>query len=475
MDMWNSIENLKNSCSNAISIENNSCTIVDAHILRNDVIDRLVWNSTFNKNSGIKSIARWIIWEASQELKCRSSSIHDLYMARVENNWKDMTVPAINVRFMSYDFARTIFKMLKKHDASTCLFEIAKSEMQYTDQKPAEYVSCILGAAIREGWTYPVFIQGDHFQTNAKKFNADPNAEITVLKNLITESIAAGFYNIDIDTSTLVDMSKNGVDEQQRLNYEIASVLTEHIRNCEPKGITVSIGGEIGEVGGHNSTPEELTSFINGYNKSIKNGMTGISKISIQTGTSHGGIPLPDGSIAKVAIDFDVIDELGEMARREFGIGGVVQHGASTLPDSAFDNFPKHQAIEVHLATGFQNTVMDSTAFPSQLKDEMYKWLDTNCQADKKDGMTQEQFYYKARKRAIGQFKREMWSFTDNTKSALMGDIAQKLDMLFTKLGISGKKDIVDKFITSTAVNKPFPTTPTDEIVLEADDNPNAD
>ena len=55
----------------------------------------------------------------------------------------------------------------------------------------------------------PLFIQGDHVQTNAKKYNSpDRDKELDALRALIKEEIAAGFYNIDIDTSTLVDLDK---------------------------------------------------------------------------------------------------------------------------------------------------------------------------------------------------------------------------------------------------------------------------
>jgi len=477
MELWNTIEEMKKHCEGSFEISGNDLIIRDENRFRNESTDRLVWNGVFNKDEQTRNVARWVIWEASQKLGCPSASIHDMYMARADDLWKDMTVPAINIRGLSYDVARTIFKTLGKHGAAACIFEIAKSEMVYTGQRPAEYVSCVLGAAIREGWQYPVFIQGDHFQTSAKKFAEDPEAETRVIKDLISESVAAGFYNIDIDTSTLVDLSKSTTSEQQKNNFDTAAELTRHVRSCEPEGVTISVGGEIGEVGTQNSTPEELIAFMEGYNKSLDSGSTGISKISIQTGTSHGGIPLPDGSIAKVALDFGVIDQLGALARKQFRFGGVVQHGASTLPESAFDQFPKHQAMEVHLATGFQNTILDSTSFPKNLKDEIYKWIDENCAKERKEGMTDDQFYYKARKKSFGPFKPKLWNLMGDTKDALMAGLAGQFDMLFTKLGISGKTDPVTKFIKPVAVHHSFPTGDgkSSAAALELDDNPNAD
>src|SRR5262249_43300677 len=158
------------------------------------------------------------------------------------------------------------------------------------------------------------------------------------VKKLIAEEIGAGFFNIDVDTSTLVDLSQPNLDSQQRLNYERAAEITEMIRSLEPAGVTVSVGAEIGEVGMKNSTVEKLRAFMTGFERSLAargHDLEGISKISVQTGTSHGGVVLPDGSIADVKLDLGALEALSKAAR-EYGMAGAVQHGASTLPSTAF-------------------------------------------------------------------------------------------------------------------------------------------
>ncbi len=266
----------------------------------------------------------------------------------------------------------------------------------------------MIGAALREGWTLPIFIQGDHCQVNAKKYQADPKGEVEEVKKLIAEEVGAGFYNIDVDTSTLVDLSKATLLEQQRLNFEHAAEITAFIREVEPEGISVSVGAEIGEVGHKNSTVEELRAFMDGYTAAIRRvgDIEGISKISVQTGTSHGGVVLPDGSIAKVKLDLEALAALSKAARDEYGMSGAVQHGASTLPPDAFGNFARLETAEIHLATNFQSIVFDHPALPEVLRREMYDWLDANAESERKAGDTPEQFYYKARKKAIGPFKR---------------------------------------------------------------------
>jgi fructose/tagatose bisphosphate aldolase len=251
-------------------------------------------------------------------------------------------------------------------------------------------------------------------------------------------------------------MSKLNVPEQQKVNYTLSAMFSAFIRSNQPKNIQVSIGGEIGEVGGHNSTEEELRSYMDGYNKELTEQAQkaiGLSKISIQTGTSHGGVVLPDGSIAKVSLDFDILQKLSRVARSAYGMGGTVQHGASTLPETAFGKFVESEAVEVHLATNFQNMVYDR--IPDDLRSEMYAYLDQNHASDRKPDMTDEQFYYKTRKYAIGQFKNKTWKLPASTKNDIMEALEKQFNQLFTDLGMR------DTRVYTDAMTKPILIEPT--------------
>jgi len=376
------------------------------------------------------------------------SSIHEFYMARGRGELSGFTVPAINLRSMTLDLARAIFRVAKRNNCGAFIFEIAKSEMGYTAQPPIEYSSVILSAAIKEEYKGPVFIQGDHVQVNAKKFQENQDKEIGGLEAMIAEAIGAGFYNIDIDSSTLVDLSKKEIKKQQYFNYEACAKITQFIRRIEPKGITVSVGGEIGEVGHQNSTPEDLHAFMTGYKERLRKGLTGISKISVQTGTSHGGVVLPDGTIAQVKLDFDTLKTLSELARIEYGLAGAVQHGASTLPQEAFHKFPEVETAEVHLATEFQNMIYESKHFPPGLKAKIYDWLRTNAASERKEGETEEQFFYKTRKKALGPFKKDITGLPRETRDAIAKEIEEKFEFLFKQLNAVNNKESIDKYVT---------------------------
>lgn len=433
----------------AVRLVPGGVAIEDGAKLRSPATDRLVRQAVFG-SAEERDAARWLIWELGQVTGARPASIHDLYIARGRGECGGFTVPAINVRMLTYDTARAIFRAARAGRAGAIILEIARSEIAYTEQRPAEYVSVLVAAALREGYTLPLFIQGDHCQVNAKKYAVDPEAEVGEVKKLIAEEVGAGFYNIDVDTSTLVDLSKPTLEEQQKANYERCAEITAFIREHEPEGVTASVGGEIGEVGHKNSTVEELHAFMQGYQQALAArgaGLAGISKISVQTGTSHGGVVLADGSIADVKLDLEALAALSRVARETYGLAGAVQHGASTLPSDAFGNFPRVETAEIHLATNFQNIVFDHPALPADLRERVYRWLDENAQSERKADDSDEQFYYKARKKAIGPFKREFWDLPEDVRSAIAADLERTFAFLFEQLNVNGTADLVTRLV----------------------------
>ncbi len=412
-----------------------------------DNIDFLVELAVFADEEPIREEHRRIIREMAAGYGIFPASIQGLYEAAGRGVYRGLTVPAINIRGITYPVARSVFRAAMKDAVGAFIFEIARSEMDYTRQSPAEYAACVLAAAIREGFKGPVFIQGDHFQVRRAMYRQNAETELNEIRKLIQDSIAAGFYNIDIDASTLVDISTPDLDEQQAKNSQVTAEMTGFIRGIQPEGITVSVGGEIGEIGQGNSTPGDFRAFMRGYLKLLGEGVKGISKISVQTGTSHGGVVLPDGSIARVSIDFDTLKELSRIAREEYQLGGAVQHGASTLPDEAFDMFAQVDTLEVHLATGFQNIIFDSPRFPGKLLADMNKHLDARYSQERKTGETEEQFIYKTRKRAFGDFKRELWNIPEPELNKIMAELQERFSLIFRKLNVVNTADLVRRYV----------------------------
>ena len=458
-----------NPFNKSVTVLDGRVTVHDEAAIASPAMDKLVYTAVFGEPEE-RDDARWLIWEIAQAVGVHAWSIHDLYLARGRGETGGFTVPAMNIRGMVYDTARSLFRAAVRLKVGAFIVEIARSEIAYTDQRPSEYVAVMLAAAMREGFRGPVFIQGDHFQVSAKKFAVDPVTEVNGVKQLAREAIAAGFYNIDVDTSTLVDLSKPTLKEQQRTNYEQAVELALAVRQLQPEGVTISIGGEIGEVGTQNSTVEELETYMDGFNETLMKrspGTEGLSKISVQSGTTHGGVVLADGSIADVKIDFDTLARASKVAREKYGLAGAVQHGASTLPDTAFHNFPRTETAEIHLATNFQTMLYDNIS--EGLRKEIYEWLRQNAKDERKPTDTDEQFFYKTRKKALGTFKRRFWDLSPDVKAKLARAYEEKFSFLFTHLAVVNTREIVDRFVKPVEQHKPQPHP--DLAVVEAAPN----
>ncbi|HVG24362.1 MAG TPA: aldolase, partial [Thermoanaerobaculia bacterium] len=201
------LDTLNGLFGDALTVTDGQVTVNRPDAIASAPMDQLVRAAVFA--DGVeREYARWLIWEIGQAVGVQPASIHDLYMARGRGEIGGFTVPAINLRVVTYDAARSIFRTARAIDAGAFIVEIARSEIAYTGQRPNEYVAVIVAAALREGFRGPVFIQGDHFQVTPKKYAVDPKTEVDAVKALVREAVGAGFYNIDVDTSTLVDLSK---------------------------------------------------------------------------------------------------------------------------------------------------------------------------------------------------------------------------------------------------------------------------
>jgi fructose/tagatose bisphosphate aldolase len=444
MNQYASLQELRLGLKGVLDLDaRNGAAVLDAERLRQDAIDGLVSTAVFAEEEAVRVAARRAIGKTALALGIVPASTQALYEAMSAGRTTGFTVPALNLRAMTYDSARAAFRVAAQMDVRALIFEIARSEIGYTGTRPAEYAACVRAAAIKEGFQGPLFLQGDHFQVSSARFRKHPDKELDDLRNLVAEAIDADFLNIDIDASTVVDLAEATLRDQQRLNYQLSSAFLRLIRSLEPPGATISVGVEIGEVGSRNTTAEEVRAFMDGLTEELRGaGVKGPSKISVQTGSSHGGVVLPDGSIAEVAIDFETLEELSRLARR-YGMAGAVQHGASTLPEEMFHRFTETSTAEIHLATGFQNLIYDSPHLPDSLRQEVYSYLKEACAGERKDGQTEAQFIYKTRKKALGPFKRRMWELPEKARRAIREELEARFGYLFQQLNVAGTRQTI--------------------------------
>lgn len=397
-------------------------TIINQEKLRGRLIDVLIYQAHLAEKS-VADLATSLIFDLAKLSGVTSRSIRPLYQAISKGEIEGFCVPAFNIRTLTFETARTVFRIMKEKNILPVVFELARSEMEYTSQSPRLFAATILAAAIKEGYQGPVFIQGDHFQVNVKKFAQNRDGELSDLKTLIEDSINSSIYNIDIDASTLVDLTQSSLSEQQRQNADVTNTLIQFIRSRQSDEANVSIGAEIGHIGDRNSTTDDLRAFVTQLTDVFD-----LSKISIQTGTSHGGTVLPDGSLKEITVDFKALKEIGILSRNRYHLGGVVQHGASTLPTRLFSKFLEAKTLEVHLATHTQTIIFEN--IPKDLLAEIEAWIRDSLQDKKLPEDTDEQFLYKNRKYALAHFKKRLWDLHGEEKLR----ITQALENYFNKV-----------------------------------------
>src|SRR5689334_10348195 len=92
---------------------NGGVRVKDPTALRGETIDRLAHAAVFGQGE-VRDAARWLIWELGWAVGIQSASIDSLYQARSREEYANLTVPAINVRAMAYDFARAIVASAKR-------------------------------------------------------------------------------------------------------------------------------------------------------------------------------------------------------------------------------------------------------------------------------------------------------------------------------------------------------------------------
>lgn len=386
-------------------LESGVPSINDLEIVQ-DCVCGLAEVAAFGELSG-QQLAHKMAWQLAAVCGVFPASIDELYRKISTGEVREFTVPAMNLRAIAYHSARAVFGAMRDNSVGAAIFELSRGEIAFTGQRPMEYTTVLLCAAIAEGYKGPLFLQADHFQVSASRYAVDPRSELTTLKTLMAEAVEAGFFNIDIDTSTLVDLGFDTVDEQQRPNYLLSAELVNFVRKLEPEGVTISLGGEIGEVGEDNSTVEEVNAFLTGVNAYLDPDTAGLTKLSIQSGTKHGGNVLKDGSFGEMNVDFDLINNLTSACRSHGDVAGCVQHGASMLTLAKLGQLPQSACIEVHLAAAFLNSVYDQ--LPAQLVALADEWAAKNVADEWKTDWSRAQFVHHARRYPIGHFKRQWW------------------------------------------------------------------
>ena len=364
------------------------------------------------------------------------ASIRSLYQALGRGELPAMTVPAFNVRGLTYELGRAFWRTALELQAGPFLFELAPSEASTGHQTFEEYAALALAAAAREGYRGPVFLQGDHFGIDSPAEQADVLA-------LAQRAIKAGFYQLDIDASYLADPQSNDLAGRHLPNARATASMITDLRGLEPQGAWLTLGGEVGEIGGPDTSVPELLAFCRDVSRHLPAGVDGLDKVSAQTGTRHGGIVQPDGAPGCMEMDIDLAADLSRQARA-LGLAGLVQHGASTLSLDDLARLPAAGVVEVHLATQIQNIAFDHPAFPPALLNQMRERLVTSAreaEGDRTIGrepMSEAQRFYHSRWTAWGLFRAELLDLSEGILQPITQSLGAWVGAIFRALRVDG-------------------------------------
>jgi len=372
------------------------------------------------------------------------ASIAPVYQALGKGELVPMTIPAFNVRGLTYPLARAIWRAALQQKCGPIIFELAPSESTGCDQTFEEYAALVMAAAFKEGYQGPVFLQGDHF-------SIDHLSDAEPLEELAIEVIESGFYQIDIDGSHQYNSQAEQLTDFHAPNAQITAKMISALRQKQPRDIHLTLGGEVGEIGGRNTSKEDLVAFHSGLQNFLPEGVPGLDKISAQTGTTHSGIVLPDGSTGRMSVDFSLISKLSQQAR-EFGWSGMVQHGASTLQFEDLAQLPQAGVIEVHLATQIQNILFDHPAFPTDLRDQMKRELVASTRGAEGDHvnvsaeLSEAQQFYQARWAAWGIYKAQLWQIPSEVINQIGDSLSDWATRVFQSLKVAQREQVLKDY-----------------------------
>lgn len=421
-------------------------SITDQNLLRDEIIYTLQFNASVSDNKEVKKASIYWINQIAEALDIKSGSNHDFYSAKTGGEYQFFTVPAINARMVSFHKVRAAVKTAKAMNLPHIIFELALSEVGYTGQGKNEYAALVKAAYISLGLeNETVYVQADHYQLDPKKYADDSAAELQRIKDAITKAIENGVYNIDIDTSKFetADLDKSDRENQQE-NARLTAELLHFIRQYEAEydlPCTISVGGEVGEVGGENTKYPQVGAYLEMLKENLEDlgsgSVKGLDKVSINVGSAHGGVLGPDGQpLDSVPLDFTAHHDLYMLGKDPMNEGKhvlPVQHGASTLPKKYFSLFPAMHVGEIHLATGYQNIVWEVLEKEDQelyakMKDLTFEKFGEKISKHKTEAIG----FMKERKRVTEFFKRDL--LLSNAMPAVEKALEQEFAEIFYSL-----------------------------------------
>lgn len=443
--LLDTFDGLKAFLRDSVTFNGTSISLRSRRIFTEQHIDRLAYESVFHEDPAMRSRVRWVILQLCAEDRIFPASLQSFSESRARGDAGGLTVPVLCLPTLTYDLACAVFRAATRQRVGLFSFALSRADLETTGQAFDEYSAVIMGAALRECWQGPVFLQAGPLRIDADRFAVRRAAEMSALKYLLEQALQAGFYNVDLDMSTLTDSTRSGLHGPIPLNCAWTAELTGYIRRIEPRGVTVSIGAALGAAADRNSNEEDLHSFMSGYAKAlddVRYGAKGISKIAVQTQALPSGIPLSDGHILSAHMDLNTLRRLSQLARERYGLSGAVQRGAAELPWESFDRFVAADAAEIHMAGELQDVIVEALHMHSTLPAEMDRYLKREYSAEWPADMSEAHFLHCLRGRVWKAFKKPLWDLPPDTRAAISQSVEAVLGVVFEQCAVVRTREL---------------------------------
>ena len=111
--------------------------------------------------------------------------------------------------------------------------------------------------------------------------------------------------------------------------------------------------------------------------------------------------------------------------------------------------------LDIHYSDTWADPGHQTT--PAASKAKLYDWLRENAAGERKAGETDEQFFYKTRKKALGPFKKDWWSLPEMVRGALGAALEEQFGFLLRTLKVQDTVDLVAKVVKAPAIRRAEP------------------
>lgn len=451
MEPFADIAQLQESLQGVVKLRQGSeLRLLVPQMFRGELVDRFVYTSILGGTQKLRHLCSLILRSAALAHGIWCDSIHPFYKTLSTGRKAVMTIPAYNVRGLTYSIVRTIFRTAQKLNAGPFIIEISPHEMSFTQQRADEIGACVLGAALRENYFGPVFIQGDHFKIDAHRSQQEKLTDTNRMQSLISDAIGNGFYNFDIDaTHSLTCEHQAGRDALQD-HFERVARVCEFIRQAQPQGVTAAMGVEFGSMSRLLTQKDLVLREIDMLQSNLAalQVTPGLTKIcfhldSDTNAMDNGLVPHISQSLSQEVLS--ALSGLSVQLKSMLQIAGLEIHAGSGISHSVLDNLPSNGIVEVHLGTQIQDIIFDHPRFPIGLTEEIHSYLETHCSMDLQAQTSRDYFYYTARKKSWGPFKKAICSLDERTKAAILQDIEKEVSLNFELLRVAGQRNRLDE------------------------------